>query len=74
MVVNKKEEITSTNYNTVTDLTKKTNVSNSKSWWLRSPLAMDESYFSYVSTRGNELGNGGYNASIGLAIIPGFSI
>lgn len=33
---------------------------------------MDESYFSYVSTRGNELGNGGYNASIGLAIIPGF--
>ena len=69
-----KMNLGSTNYDTVTDLTKKPNVSNSKSWWLRSPLAMDESYFSYVSTRGNELGNGGYNASIRLAIIPGFSI
>ena len=69
-----KMNLGSTNYDTVTDLTKKPNVSNSKSWWLRSPLAMDESYFSYVSTRGNELGDGCYNASIGLAIIPGFSI
>ena len=32
-----KMNLGSTNYDTVTDLTKKPNVSNSKSWWLRSP-------------------------------------
>ena len=67
-----KMNLESTIWSSLNDITKKTNVKNSKEWWLRSPTYHTNDCFCHVNSEGGS--NTCDYASKSAGVAPGFSI
>ena len=70
-----KINLKSTSYSNLNDITKKTSVSSSSDWWLRSPSYNYSSAFCRVGSHGECLASRIYSAaSLSYGVAPGFAI